>query len=110
MRLIRRKNGSAGAATLAVQGEGRISLAGELSFSSVPQLLRQSPEVFAGRQPIVLDLAGVRWADSAGLALLLEWLAQARRLGRPLQFVHVPEQILHMAEVSGLQDLLPLAG
>lgn len=109
MQLRRRKNGSTGAATLAA-GAGQISLAGELSFSSVPQLLRQSPVVFSGQQPIVLDLAGVHWADSAGLALLLEWLAQARRLGRPLHFVHVPEQILHMAEVSGLQGLLPVAG
>ncbi|WP_255210709.1 STAS domain-containing protein [Methylogaea oryzae] len=55
-----------------------------------------------------LDLSGVRRADSAGLALLVEWLAQANRLNRQLDFRHVPDQILRMAKVGGLEDILSL--
>lgn len=95
-------------ATLSDQGGGRFSLEGELSFASVPGLLRQSADLFVGQAAIELDLAGVRRADSAGLALLVEWLATARRLGRPLRFLHVPLQMLRMAKVGGLEDILSL--
>lgn len=96
------------AATLSDQGDGRFSLDGELSFASVPGLLRQGACLFAGSGTIELDLSGVRRADSAGLALLVEWLSNAKRLGRLLSFRHVPEQILRMAEVGGLAHILPL--
>lgn len=110
MWFARRKSGGVAAATAVLQdhGAGRFSLQGELSFASVPTLLRQGQALFAGQHGIELDLAGVRRADSAGLALLVEWLAQARRAGRPLRFLRVPEQILRMAELGGLQDILPL--
>lgn len=95
-------------ASLRHQGNGRFLLTGELNFAGVAGLLRQSTDLFANPTPTVeLDLAGVQRVDSAGLALLVEWLARARRLGKSLRFLHVPEQILRMAKVGGLETILP---
>lgn len=105
---FRRNDNGAADVALNDLGGGRLSLEGELSFASVPALLRRGSSLFAGQDAIELDLAGVRRADSAGLALLVEWLAQAKRLGRKLDFLHVPDQILRMAKVGGLEDILPL--
>lgn len=108
MQRLRRKGSEVAVATLNDQGEGRFSLEGELSFASVPLLLRRGGALFAGQGAIAVDLAGVHRADSAGLALLVEWLVQAQRLKRQLSFKHVPDQIMRMARVGGLEDILPL--
>jgi len=53
-----------------------------------------------------------RWrvvrADSAGLALLVEWMRAARRAGRPLRYRAIPPQMLAIARVSSLDQVLPL--
>jgi phospholipid transport system transporter-binding protein len=83
---------------------------GELSFATVPDLLERGRAVFAGGSsgPLELNLGGVTRVDSAGLALLIEWLKVARRARRSIVYVNVPEQMMAMARVSGLEGVLPL--
>ncbi len=94
--------------------EGCWQVCGELSFASVPGLLRRSEEVFAsaaeGGRVLRVDLTGVPRADSAGLALLVCWVRQARRRNIRIEFCNVPEQMLKIANVSGLRSILPLTG
>lgn len=90
-------------------GEGRIRIAGELDFASVPALHRYGLELFPRFQRLVLDLGGVTRANSAGLALLLEWQGQARREGRSLTLLNMPPVLVKLARVSELEDLLPVA-
>ncbi len=90
-------------------GEWRIS--GELTFGTVTALLRDSGGGFgAGQERLRIDLGGVSRADSAGLALLVCWLRRARRAGVRVLFHGVPEQLLKIARVSGLEDMLPFDG
>lgn len=56
-----------------------------------------------------VDLAEVTELDSSLLALLLAWLREARRLGRGLQFAHLPPGLETIARVYGVVDLLPSA-
>jgi len=51
-------------------------------------------------------MADVREADSAGLALLLEWLSWARSVDRVLAYENVPPQILAIAQISEATELL----
>ena len=46
---------------------------------------------------------------SAALALLLEWVDQARRARRRIRFAGVPAAVLEIARVSNVAELLPLA-
>ncbi|MDX9740294.1 MAG: STAS domain-containing protein [Gammaproteobacteria bacterium] len=89
---------------------GAYLIGGELGFSTVPDLLERGRAIFEGGSaaPLELDLSGVTRVDSAGLALLIEWLKVARRTRREISYVNVPEQMVAMARVSGLENFLPL--
>ena len=88
------------------RGEGRFALVGTLDFAAVPTLLRGADTLFADEGAIRIDLSEVARADSAALALLTEWLREARARRRAVHFDHLPEQLLAMARLSGVAELL----
>ncbi|GAB6041755.1 STAS domain-containing protein [Endothiovibrio diazotrophicus] len=94
------------AARLERDEQGRLRLRGPLDFSSVPRLLAIDDRLFDGEGPIHVDLSGVERADSSALALFTEWLREARRRGRQLRFDHLPPQLLAMARLSGVAEIL----
>ncbi|HEX9625406.1 MAG TPA: STAS domain-containing protein [Acidiferrobacterales bacterium] len=79
---------------------------GALSFDSVTALLAGSRGWFAPGADVVIDLAGVTQADSAGVALMVEWLRLARRAGGRAEFRNVPAQVRNLIAVSGLGEAL----
>lgn len=89
-------------------GEGRFRLSGVLGFATVTEALERSRGLFADHKRIEVDLGGVESTDSAGLALLVEWTAWARREKRKLSFRRVPKQALALAHISEVDELLPL--
>jgi phospholipid transport system transporter-binding protein len=91
------------------RGSGDWLLEGDLDFYTVPEVLAQARDCGAGAGAIRVDLKGVNRADSAGLALLLEWLRRAERHGCEISFVNVPEQLMSIARVCGLEGILPLS-
>jgi len=60
----------------------------------------------SGAERFVIDCAGVKRADSAGLAVLLDWLAWARRKSRPLSFENLPQSLVAIAKISEVDGLL----
>jgi phospholipid transport system transporter-binding protein len=95
--------------SLSRRDDGTYVIRGELSFTTVSPLLKHSGELFeGGRNPITVDLDGVTRADSAGLSLLIEWWRKARSQGLDIQYVNLPEQMLAMAKLGGLDELLPV--
>ncbi len=90
-------------------GDGRYEVRGQLTFQSVPRYYVHSVRMFEdGRGPVTVDLAGVTLADSAGIALLVEWQQQARVAQRMLRFANIPEQARKIIRVSGLQHAFAL--
>jgi phospholipid transport system transporter-binding protein len=87
-----------------------VALQGTLDFTTVPGLLEQGRKYLSGSAPLVLDLAAVERANSAGLALLLEWLEAAGRRGQPLVLANLPQSLDDIARMSNVLDLLPMAG
>lgn len=77
-------------------------VSGELSFSTVDQLLLEFNELVKDTPPKIIDLSEITHTDSAGLALLIEWL----RFDKLINFDNIPIQLLSIAAVSGLQDLI----
>ncbi len=88
--------------------DGRVEIHGELSFASVPGLWRDCQAQCTLGATIDVDLGQVQRSDSAGLALLIEWLREVQRNGGSLRFFNIPAQMLEMARVSGLDQILPL--
>ncbi len=87
---------------------GHYRLIGELDFDSVPALAGRSEELFSGDGSVQVSLDAVGRGNSAGLALLVDWLREARRRGRNISFTNVPSQLLALARVSGVDELLSL--
>jgi phospholipid transport system transporter-binding protein len=87
-------------------GHGSWMLAGDLNFSTVPGLMDRMDIAAADRSRISIDLTGVTRSDSAGLALLVEWLREAERLGKTITFLNMPAQMQSIARVCGLGGIL----
>jgi phospholipid transport system transporter-binding protein len=95
------------AATLSGRGPGQYRVGGDLDFHSVGSLLGEGERLFSAEPAVRIDLQDVRQANSAGLALLLEWLARARRRDQRLEIVNLPESLASIAAITNLAGLLP---
>lgn len=87
-------------------GGGNFALRGEMSFDTADRILKAADARFGQHAALEIDLAGVERADSAGLALLLEWMAQARQRGASIRFSGVPDSLLAIARTTEVEDLL----
>jgi phospholipid transport system transporter-binding protein len=85
---------------------GRFRLEGELSFETVPPLVHRGRSLFESEGEVSLDLAQVTRADSAGVALLIEWRREAQRRGRTIRFENIPAQMQAIARLSAVDQLL----
>lgn len=91
-------------------GDGQFAVEGELSKLTVPTIWKRANAMIqAADQNLLIDLKGVTRTDSAGLALLLEWMTLARKKQLQIHFRNLPAQLLKIADVSDLEDILPLA-
>ncbi len=95
-------------ARLSALAPGEYGVSGSMGFDTVAGLLAQSAAIFNGAASVVIDLSAVERADSAGVALLVEWLRLARGQGVTLRFRHIPSQMWAIVEVSDLAARLPL--
>lgn len=87
-------------------GEGRFALEGEITFETAERILLASEEPFEQHTRIEVDLSGVTKSDSAGLALLLEWITWANHTVREIRFLSMPERILAIARTTEVEALL----
>ena len=77
-----------------------------MTFDSVTELWRQSDAMFSENTVLQIDLGGVTRTDSAGLALLVEWLREASRQGGRIEFLNLPPQMLALAGAANLDGVL----
>lgn len=81
-------------------------ISGELSFATVDQLLVEFNQIVKDTPPKIIDLSEITHTDSAGLALLIEWL----KFDNLINFHNIPSQLLSIAAVSGVQDMFNYNG
>lgn len=97
-------------ATATAERDGAtLRVRGELNFESVVELWRTTGPLFAADPPARVDLSGVSHANSAGVALLVDWLSQARQRRQELVFLNVPVQMRAIIQVADLDAMLPTA-
>jgi phospholipid transport system transporter-binding protein len=87
-------------------GDGNFSLKGEMTFVTAGDILRDSEQPFEKHTRIEVDLSGVTDTDSAGLALLLEWITWANHTVREIRFTGVPPIIDAIARTTEVDNLL----
>jgi phospholipid transport system transporter-binding protein len=91
---------------------GRIVVTGELTFATAREARQLGVLVFESSRAerIVVDCAAVTRADSAGLAVLLDWLSWGRRRSRPVSLENLPASLLAIARISEVDSLLTATG
>ncbi|MGD9392740.1 MAG: STAS domain-containing protein [Chromatiales bacterium] len=94
-------------AALQSASDGRLTLAGRLDFESVPALQGQLIPYLGQGDALTIDLEAVEHFNSAGLALLLQWLEDAHRQKVSLTFMNLP--VAH-GELASLYNLAGLFG
>ncbi len=74
---------------------------GELTFSTIDQKTIKSVAFLTTAKHITIDLARVISTDSAGLALMIEWIRYTRQHRTQIVFKNIPDQLLNLAKLSG---------
>lgn len=87
-------------------GDGRFALSGEMSFETAERVLADSEKLFEPHTRIEIDLSGIDDTDSAGLALLLEWITWANHTVREIRYERMPEKIIAIAKATEVEPLL----
>ena len=89
-------------------GPARFAVRGAMTFATAAQLHAAGLQALSASTDAALELdcSRVSAADSAGLAVLVDWLAWARRSGRRLRLVSVPRKLVDIARISELDELI----
>lgn len=87
-----------------------IAPAGEVDLVTAPLIADHLEAIAAGDiGHLVLDLEGVTFMDSNGVALLLGAWRRAAREGWTLTIAHTPKPVAEVLTTCGLLDVLPFA-
>jgi phospholipid transport system transporter-binding protein len=88
--------------------DGRAYVRGSLTFATARRAREEGVKKFRGcsARACEVDCSGITASDSAGLTVLLDWLALAKRDGRSLRYLNLPEGLLAIARISEVHDLL----
>lgn len=92
--------------TIAADGDARLQATGDLTFTTAAAALRDGLNLLQRNGTWVVDLSGVISGDSAGVAVLVEWIAAVRRAGGSIRYENVPAQMRAIARIADLEDLL----
>lgn len=102
------RNSASNSFEVAAGADGRAQVRGSLVFSTARRARAEGLEKFqrCGARACEVDCSGIAMSDSAGLTVLLDWLALAKRDGRSLRYVNLPEDLLALAKISEVDGLL----
>jgi len=84
----------------------RLYISGPVTLANVAGLLEEARAPLAEGVSAV-DLGEVTELDSSLLAALLAWMREAKGRGRALSFAHLPQDLLTLAQLYGVAQLLP---
>ena len=94
------------AANLEQIADGEFKITGDLDFQTVPAVWQKSTALFEECSSIHIDLSDVIRSNSAGLALLIQWMRYARSRDKTISFHHLPVQMQEIARVCGVYNTL----
>lgn len=85
----------------------RLKVAGPLTIETVSALSSASLELRANSM-LEVDLGQVEAVDSSAVSLLLSWVRRSQRGGVALCISNAPENLLSLARLYGVAEMLPL--
>lgn len=98
------------AAHIELQDKGqRLLIKGDLNFASVVSLWDESLPILKdlSTQTLTFDLSQVKTCNSAGLALLIEWIKSAKQAQKAIQFLNIPGNLAAIIKLADIGHLVP---
>lgn len=91
-----------------VTSPGKFTARGGLTFANAKRARAEGLHALrtSSARDLEVDCGGIAHSDSAGLAVLLDWMAVMKREGRPLCFANLPSGLLAVARISGVEEML----
>lgn len=86
--------------------DGRLVVRGRLTIATVPALFEAGLQHLTS-EDLLVDLSQVEAVDSAAVSMLLGWMRAAQRGQRTLRVVGLPDDLLSLAHLYGVSELLP---
>jgi len=94
-------------ASITVINPGKIEVRGLLSVDTVAELQKPGFAMLdRSAETAVFDFTDVVITGSAVIALLISWQRYALKAELKISFIAVPDNLLAIAEASGLRDIL----
>jgi len=90
------------------QGAVIVALEGDVDLQSSPDARKALLECVAKNMPVVVDLSGVGYIDSSGVASLVESLQSARKTGSNLVLAAVSEGALRVLQLARLDKVFTI--
>ena len=85
----------------------RIEISGAMTLATARALLDDGSEKLRAGATL-FDLSSVQEVDSSGLTVIFGWRRAAAREGRTIRIVNPPQNLVSLAGLYGVDDLLPL--
>lgn len=89
--------------SLTIKSDKSVVLSGDLTFATIHKKTVQLIDLKKMNQAFVIDLAEIKNSDSAGLALIIEWLKITQANQKQCKFSNMPVQLLTLAKLSGFE-------
>jgi anti-sigma B factor antagonist len=81
-------------------------VSGEITFSTSPDLrTRLMAAIDGGAKKVVINLSGVGYVDSSGMATLVELLQKIKSLEGDLKLAEAPDKIIEILDMVRLKDI-----
>lgn len=86
--------------------DGRLVVRGRLTIATVPALFESGLQHLTS-EDLLVDFSLVEAVDSAAVSMLLGWTRAAQRSKRTLRVTGLPDDLLSLARLYGVDELLP---
>lgn len=85
------------------EDNGDYFVKGDLTFHTLNKKTIKSYAFLKSSDEIYINLEKVKSADSAGLALMIEWIKLSKLYNTKLTFKNIPQQLLTLANLSSIE-------
>ena len=86
--------------------EGGFSVSGPVTIATASLVIEATRTQWPEAGDTVVDFSGVTDADSAALALMFKWQRDAERLGRKVICRNIPANVMALARLYGVEELV----
>ena len=83
-----------------------LQVTGDLNFATVVSLWAESLNIIQDLPVLTFDLTGVKTCNSAGLALLIEWIKYAKHHAKTISFTNIPKNLLAIIKLADVDHLV----